>query len=131
MRFVGVSQRRARHLAPESQVVQLALHRAQTGLDVAQTFPIGQLREGHGQILIPAGKSAQPDIALIALDATTKLPVGKKTDQLQKNGAALIHEPLSAVPTTQTSRAQISNRGKLETDSTHYRRVTSRRLTLL
>jgi hypothetical protein len=35
-------------------VVQLALHRTQTGLDVAQTFSIGQLREGHGQILIPA-----------------------------------------------------------------------------
>jgi hypothetical protein len=53
-RFVRVGQRRTRHLAAESQVVQLALHRTQAGLDVAQTFPIGQLREGHGQILIPA-----------------------------------------------------------------------------
>ena len=105
MRFVRIGQRRARHLAAESQVVQLALHRTQTGLDVAQTFPIGQLREGHGQILIPAGKSAQPDVALIALDATAKLPVGKEADQLRKDGAALIHEPLSAVPAAQTSRS--------------------------
>src|SRR6266852_5685604 len=107
MRFVRVGQRRARHLAAESQVVQLALHRTQTGLDVAQTFPIGQLREGHGQILIPAGKSAQPDVALIALDATAKLPVGKEADQLRKNGAALIHEPLSAVPAAQTSSLDV------------------------
>jgi hypothetical protein len=43
---------------------------------------------------------------------------------LRKDGAALIHEPLSAVPATQTSRSNGSNRGKLETDSTHYRPVT-------
>jgi hypothetical protein len=54
-----------------------------TGLDVAQTFPIGQLREGHGQILIPAEKPAQPDVALIALDATTKLP-GRKLINCEK-----------------------------------------------
>src|SRR5713226_1412566 len=128
--FASASVERV-HLAAETQVVQLALHRTQTGLDVAQTFPIGQLREGHGQILIPAGKSAQPDVALIALDATAKLPVGKEADQLRKNGAALIHEPLSAVPAAQASRSDVSNRGKLETDSTHYRPVACCRHTLL
>src|SRR6266436_5261300 len=103
MRFVRVGQGRARHLAAESQMVQLALHRTQTSLDIAQTFPIRQLRESHCQILIPAGKSAQPDVALIALDATAKLPVGKESDQLRKDGAALIHGPLSA----QTSRSDV------------------------
>jgi len=88
------------------------------------------LREGHGQILIPAGKSAQPDVALIALDATAKLSVWKEADQLRKDRAALIHEPLSAVPAAQTSRPDVSNRGKLETDSTHYRPVTCCQLTL-
>src|SRR6266849_7608131 len=72
--FARVGQRRARHLAAESHMVQLALHRTQTCLDVAQTLPIGQLREDHGKILIPAGKSAQPDVALIALDRTAKTP---------------------------------------------------------
>src|SRR5437870_9977046 len=38
-----------------------------------------------------------PEVALITLDATTKLPVGKKADQLREDGAALIHEPLSAL----------------------------------
>src|SRR5207244_11179700 len=38
-----------------------------------------------------------PEVALITLDATTKLPVGKKADQLREDGAALIHVPLSAL----------------------------------
>jgi len=88
-------------------VVQFALHRTQTGLDIAQAFPIGQLREGHGQILIAAGKSAQPDVAPVALDATAKLPVGKEANQLREDGTALVHEPLSAVPSTQTSRSNV------------------------
>jgi ABC-type Fe3+/spermidine/putrescine transport system ATPase subunit len=120
-----------RHLAAEAQVVQLNLHRTQTGLDVAQTFPIGQLGEGHGQILIPAGKSTQPDVAPVALDATAKLTVGKEADRLREDGTALVHEPLSAVPGAQTSRSKRSNRGKFETDSTHYWPITYRRSTLL
>jgi hypothetical protein len=107
MGFVRVGQCRACHLAAESQVVQFALHRTQTGLDVAPTFPIGQLREGHGQILIPAGKSAQPEVAPVALDAPAKLPVGKEADQLREDGTALAHEPLSAVPGAQTSRSNV------------------------
>src|SRR6266536_260130 len=96
-RFVGVCQRRACHLATESQVVQLALQRTQTGFDVAQTLAIGQLGEGHRQILIPTGEAAQPQVALITLDAATKLAVGEKADQLREDGAPLIHEPLSAL----------------------------------
>src|SRR6266496_405011 len=96
-RFVSVCQRRACHLATESQVVQLALQRTQTGFDVAQTLAIGQLGEGHRQILIPTGEAAQPQVALITLDAATKLAVGEKADQLREDGAPLIHEPLSAL----------------------------------
>ena len=36
-----------------------------------RTLPIGQLSEGHRQILIPAGEASQPQVALITLDATT------------------------------------------------------------
>jgi hypothetical protein len=79
-RFVRIRQRRASHLATESQVIQLALQRTQTSFDVAQTFPIGQLGEGHRQILIPTAEASQPEVALITLDATTELPVGKKAD---------------------------------------------------
>jgi hypothetical protein len=57
---------------------------------VTQTLTIGQLGERHCQILIPAGEVPQSQVASIMLDATTKIPVGKKADQLRENGAALI-----------------------------------------
>jgi hypothetical protein len=78
-------------------VIELALQRTQTCFDVAQTLAIGQLREGHRQILIPAGEASRSQFTLITLDATTELPIGKKADQLRKDGAPLIHEPLSAL----------------------------------
>jgi hypothetical protein len=89
---------------------------------------------GHGQILIPAGKSAQPDVATVAFDATAKLPVGKEADQLREDGSALVHEPLSAVPGTQTSRSNIqiaASSKQTQLDSTHYQPATYCRRTLL
>jgi len=94
-RFVRIRQCGARHLAAESQVIELALQGTQTGFDVAQTLPIGQLGKSHGQILIPAGEVSQPPVALIARQASAKLPVGKKAHQLREDSAALVHEPLS------------------------------------
>jgi len=79
---------------------------------------------------VKSRREARPNVVLIVPDATAKLPVGKEADQLRIDGAALIHEPLSAVPAAQTSRSDGSNRGKLETDSTHYRPVTCCQLTL-
>jgi len=96
MRLVRIGQRRTRHLAAESQMVQLASDRMQTRLDVAQTFSIGELCESHGQILIPAGKPAQAVVSVVAIDATAKLPIRQERDQLRENGAANIHAPLSS-----------------------------------
>lgn len=53
------------YLAAKPQMVQLALRRTPADLDVPQTIPIGQLGESHRQILIPAGKSPQPNVTLI------------------------------------------------------------------
>jgi hypothetical protein len=78
-------------------MIELALQRTQAGFDITQTLAIGQLGERHCQILIPAREVSQSQVAPISLDATTELPVGKKADQLRENGAALIHEPLSAL----------------------------------
>ena len=49
MRLVCIGQRRARHFAAEPHVIQLALQRAQAGLDITQALAIGELREGHRQ----------------------------------------------------------------------------------
>src|SRR5664279_5145165 len=87
-------------------MIQLALQRTQTSFNVPQTFAIGQLGEGHRQILIPTTEASQPQVALIARDAATKLPVGKETDQLREDRAALIHEPLSALRKFKSRQAQ-------------------------
>src|SRR5271165_5552731 len=105
-RLVRLRQRRTGHLATESQVIQLALQRMQTSLDITQALAIGQLGECHRQILIPAAKAPQSAIALITLDTTAKLPVGKKADQLREDGAALVHEPLSALPAFKSRQAR-------------------------
>ena len=44
---VGVSQGVAGDRATNSHVVELSSRRAQTGLDVSQTFAIGELSKGH------------------------------------------------------------------------------------
>lgn len=55
---------------------------------MSRRLPIGQLGEGHRQILIPATEAWHPQVALITLDATPEFPLGKKADQLRENGAA-------------------------------------------
>jgi hypothetical protein len=58
----------------------------------------------------------------IALDETAKLPVRKEADQLRKDGAALIQWAIVCRPRRPNQALDVSNRGKLETDSTHYHR---------
>ena len=55
-RLVGIGQGAASNSAANTQVIEPGGVRAQAGLDVAQTFPIGQLREGHAQELIEMRK---------------------------------------------------------------------------
>jgi hypothetical protein len=49
VRLVGVAQGGARHLATQAHVVKLSTHGSKARLNVAQTFAIGQLSEGHRQ----------------------------------------------------------------------------------
>jgi hypothetical protein len=65
-RFVGVGQRRTPDRFAETHVIEFrSLHR-QTGLDIAQTFPIGQLSKSHGSILLGAGECSHAMVAAIA-----------------------------------------------------------------
>src|SRR5271157_624897 len=64
---------------------------AQTGLDIAQAFAIGELRKRHAQKLVPAGKTADLVVALIALDGTAKLVRRNEIHQLREHRLALIH----------------------------------------
>src|ERR1039458_6918172 len=104
-------------------MIQLALQRTQTGFDVAQTFAVGQLGEGHGQILIPARQLLQVAITTVAGDALLELLMRKELDQLGKDSAPSVHSALSLLrtmpPSTPLSRFRISNRFCSKTDVSH------------
>ena len=94
MRVVGVGQRRFAHAAAKAHMVEFWLHGTEAGLDVAQTIAIGQLREDHGQILVPTRKAAWIRVAAIAGNALLKFFVRQEFDQLREDGAAGVHAPL-------------------------------------
>jgi len=93
-RFVGVGQRRARHASAETHVVQLAAHRTQANLNVAQTLAIGQLREGLRRILAPAGEAFRVAISAVAGHVFLELLVRQIIDQLRKHHPARVHPAL-------------------------------------
>ena len=79
--------------ATDARVVEFGLLGAQTDLYVAQAFAIGQLREGHAQILIEILEALDRVTAPIARDAAPEAIKGKVVDQLRENDLAQIHEP--------------------------------------
>jgi hypothetical protein len=72
----------------------LPAHGAEAGLDVAQAFAIGQLREDHRQILIPTGETAQVRVAAVSANAFLKFFVRQVLYDLGEYGAACVHAPL-------------------------------------
>lgn len=56
--LVPVGQRAASDGTAEAQVVKLVRHRPESGVDVPQTLPVGELGEGHGQIVVATGEAA-------------------------------------------------------------------------
>ncbi len=89
--LVGMSQVVARHLAAETHVIQLRLLRPQTGFDIAQAFPTGQLREGQTEKLIEAREGVNLVVTSVTLHAAAKLLQGQKVHQLSKHSPTGIH----------------------------------------
>jgi hypothetical protein len=96
--FVGVGQRGPRHTAANADMVEFVAQRAQTGFDVAQAVTVSQLCECHCQILVPAGEASLSCISVVTRQATAKLAVGKKADQLRKRWFGL-GSPIIVAPT--------------------------------
>ncbi len=94
--LVGIGPCRASHLAAESHVVELSAERTQARLDIAEALAVRQLGERHAQKLIPTGEATRAPVAVVAAYAAPELAIRKEADQLGEDGAAQIHEPLSA-----------------------------------
>src|SRR5215208_8302947 len=115
-------------------MIELALLRAQASFDIAQTLPIGELREGHAKKLIPARKSLEFVVALVTFDTTSKSFGRKKVHQLRKDRFARIHQPSAAakVANAAAGLVLISNRslcasGLTFSLSTTYRQWANKR----
>lgn len=74
--LVGMSQGIARDLSSEAHVIEFPLSRAQTCLDVSETFPIGQLGKGHAEELVPARKVFDLVVTVVSLNAFLKFVNG-------------------------------------------------------
>jgi hypothetical protein len=74
-------------------MIEFHLGRSQTNFDIAQAFPISQLRKGQAEELIPTRKSFDLVMALIPLYALAEFVSGKKVRQLGKYRFAGIHQP--------------------------------------
>ncbi len=66
--FVGFGQGAASDGAADACMVKFGIQGPQAGFDIAETFSVGELSEGHTKKLIEAGKCSHSVIALISLN---------------------------------------------------------------
>ena len=65
---------------------------AQTGFDIAQTFPVGELGEGQAQELVEAGEGFDFVVAAVACYATPEGVHGQVSHELREDEIAGIHD---------------------------------------
>jgi hypothetical protein len=63
----------------------------QTGFNIAQALAIGQRSKGHNKILLSAGKLLDVPVAVVASNATAKLAIREKSNQLGEDAPAFVH----------------------------------------
>ena len=66
---------------------------AQTCLNVAQAFPVRELREGHTKKLVPTSEGFYLVIATVTFDAFAELALWEKIRELRKDRATTVHMP--------------------------------------
>jgi len=75
-------------------VIELGILRDQTGLDVAQALPIGQLGEGHRAILLGAGQCLDVAVATVAIHVSRECGPRQEVHQLGEQSLAGVHAGL-------------------------------------
>jgi hypothetical protein len=99
----------------------------QAGLDVAQGFAPGQLREGHDAEQIGAAKRAHTCVATVSLDNAAKCLPRHKLHNLRKQRLAHVHVLPRVVQTRQDRKCRFrnSNRGHPRNPRTPLQQVLS------
>ena len=93
-RLVGIGQGAAAHRAAKTHVIEFGGLRAQTRLDVAQAFAVGQLCKGHRQKLVQATEGAYVEIAAILRHQTAKGMPWCELHELCEHEIANVHRCL-------------------------------------
>src|SRR3972149_3371113 len=93
-RLVRVREGASRDPASQARVVELRLHGAQAGLDVAKALPVRHLGEGQAEELVVAGERMGPMLAAVPLDAPLEGAARNAVHQLCKHGASDRHWPV-------------------------------------
>jgi hypothetical protein len=83
--LIGMGKGIAGNLPRDAQVIKSGLGCAKADLDISQAFSIGELCEGHAEVLVPAGKADDLVIAVVSIDAFSELVRGNKVHQLGKD----------------------------------------------
>lgn len=81
-------------------MIELRLHRPQTGFDVAEALAIRQLRKRHAEELVPAREARSLVLAAVPIDAGPERPRRDVRDQLRKDGSPNQHASLCWPATT-------------------------------
>src|SRR5439155_24812886 len=89
-----MSQGVAADMTTQTEVVQLAGLGSQAGFDVAQTFSVCQLREGHAQKLVQATKGANVEITTIFGNQTAERMPRCEFHDLGEDQLANVHSGL-------------------------------------
>ena len=110
-RRVGIGQRVARDRAAKSQVIELGALRTQTRLDVAQALAIGQLREGHAQVLVETREPLDLVLARVARDAAMERVQRQMLHHLREHELAQVHRSLPRAAAAQDGPVPRRRRG--------------------
>src|SRR5712692_9395174 len=106
---VGIGQRIASHGRTNSEVIELGTLCAQAYFDVPKALPVRQLREGHAQELVQAGKRMHFKLTVIACDATAKSGQRKMLHELCEHQIALVHRSTPRHAAWQGRKTKIRN----------------------
>ena len=93
--FVGVGQGRALDRRPNTHVVQLGRLRRKAHFDIAQAFPVGQLRKRQGAKVFGTRKYANTMIPIVSRHQPVKSLPRKIIHDLRKQRLSGIHPALS------------------------------------
>ena len=119
---IRIGQRVARHrVATQAHVIKPTHMRSQIQFDIAQRFPIRQLRKHRHQKLVEARKVFDLAVARVAIDTTLEGCLWQQRGQLRENEFALVHgSPLHSNTKDHKSWCRRSNRHQTKSPENQY-----------